>query len=87
VAQTGKQSLPEDGIVLPKYVGAIVRKNKEIYNLSAFSWLISTYVYKLFIRKPDNEYRLGEKHGEDMRVIGNEENPMLACGLDSSASG
>jgi hypothetical protein len=28
--------LPEDGIVLPKYVGAIVRKNKGIYNFSAF---------------------------------------------------
>jgi hypothetical protein len=41
VDQTGKYSLPEDGIVLPKYVGAIVRKNKEIYNFSAFDWLIS----------------------------------------------
>jgi hypothetical protein len=42
VAQTGKQSLPEDGIILPKQVGAIVRKNKELYNFSAFGWLIST---------------------------------------------
>jgi hypothetical protein len=42
VAQTGKQSLPEDDIVLPKHVGAIVRKNKEIHNFSAFGWLIST---------------------------------------------
>jgi hypothetical protein len=42
VAQTGKQSLPEDSIVLPKHVGAIVRKNIEIYNFSAFGWLIST---------------------------------------------
>jgi hypothetical protein len=42
VAQTGKKSLPEDGITLPKHVGAIVRKNKEIYNFSAFGWLIST---------------------------------------------
>jgi hypothetical protein len=42
VAQTGKQLLPEDGIALPKHVAAIVRKNKEIYNFSAFSCLIST---------------------------------------------
>jgi hypothetical protein len=42
VAQTGTQSLPEDGIVLPKHVGAIVSKNKETYNFSAFGWLIST---------------------------------------------
>jgi hypothetical protein len=42
MAQTGKQSLPEDGIVLPKHAGAIVRK-KVIYNFSAFGWLISTY--------------------------------------------
>jgi hypothetical protein len=33
------KKLPEDGIVLPKHVGAIV--NKEVYNFSAFSWLIS----------------------------------------------
>jgi hypothetical protein len=26
VAQKGKQSLPEDGIVLPKHVGAIVKE-------------------------------------------------------------
>jgi hypothetical protein len=31
--------LPEDGIVLPKHVEAIVRKNREIYNFSAFGWL------------------------------------------------
>jgi hypothetical protein len=30
------------GIVLPKHVGAIVRKNKELYNFSSFGWLIST---------------------------------------------
>jgi hypothetical protein len=42
MTQKGTQSLPEDGIVLPKHVGAIVRKNKEIYNFSAFGWLIST---------------------------------------------
>jgi hypothetical protein len=42
VAQTGKQLLPENGIVFPKHAGAIVRKNKEIYNFSAFGWLIST---------------------------------------------
>jgi hypothetical protein len=41
VAQKGKESLPEDGIVLPKHVGAIVKENKEVYNFSAFSWLIS----------------------------------------------
>jgi hypothetical protein len=43
VAQKGKQSLPEDGIVLPKHVGAIVKDNKEVYNFSSFSWLISTW--------------------------------------------
>jgi hypothetical protein len=43
VAQTGKQSLPKDGIVLPKHVGAIVKKNKKgIYNFRVFGWLIST---------------------------------------------
>jgi hypothetical protein len=29
-AQTGKYSLPEDAIVLPKHVAAIVRKNRGI---------------------------------------------------------
>jgi hypothetical protein len=33
--------LPEDGIVLPKHVGAIVKENEEVYNFSDFSWLIS----------------------------------------------
>jgi hypothetical protein len=42
VAQKGKLSLPEDGIVLPKHVVAIVKENKEVYNFSVFSWLIST---------------------------------------------
>jgi hypothetical protein len=42
VAQREKLSLPEDGIILPKHMGAIVRKNKEIYNFSALGWLIST---------------------------------------------
>jgi hypothetical protein len=37
VAQKGKQSLPVDGIVLLKPVGAIVEENKEVYNFSAFS--------------------------------------------------
>jgi hypothetical protein len=46
VAQTGKQSLAEDGIVLPKRVGAIVKKNKEIHNFSAFGWLISAYYFE-----------------------------------------
>jgi hypothetical protein len=32
VAQKGTQSLSEDGIVLPKHVGAIVKENKEVYN-------------------------------------------------------
>jgi hypothetical protein len=32
VAQKGTYSLPEDGIVLPKHVGAIVKENKEVYN-------------------------------------------------------
>jgi hypothetical protein len=31
VTQKGTQSLPDDGIVLPKHVGAIA-KNKEAYN-------------------------------------------------------
>jgi hypothetical protein len=31
------QSLREDGIVLPKHVGAIVYVNKEVYNFGAFS--------------------------------------------------
>jgi hypothetical protein len=38
----GKLSLPEDGIVLPKHVVAIMKDNKEVYNFSAFSLLIST---------------------------------------------
>jgi hypothetical protein len=42
VAQKGKWSLLEDGIILLKHVGAIVKENKEVYNFSAFSWLIST---------------------------------------------
>jgi hypothetical protein len=41
VALKGKQSLLEDGIVLPKHVGATVKENKEVYNFSVFSWLIS----------------------------------------------
>jgi hypothetical protein len=32
IIMVGTQSLPEDGIVLPKHVGAIV-KSKETYNL------------------------------------------------------
>jgi hypothetical protein len=31
VAQKVTQSLPADGIVLPKHVGAIVKENKEVY--------------------------------------------------------
>jgi hypothetical protein len=41
VAQKGILSLPEDGIVLPKHVGAIVKENKEVYNFNAFNWLVS----------------------------------------------
>jgi hypothetical protein len=51
VAQKGKQSLPEDGIVLPKYVGAIVKENKEVYNFSAFSWLVSTQYVPVYHTK------------------------------------
>jgi hypothetical protein len=50
VVQTGKQSLPEDGIVLPKHVGVIVRKNEEIYNFSAFGWFISTTTKVLYTK-------------------------------------
>jgi hypothetical protein len=32
MSHKGTQSLPEDGIVLPKHVGAIVKENKEVYN-------------------------------------------------------
>jgi hypothetical protein len=42
VAQKGTQSLPEDGIVLLKHVVAIVKESEEVYNFSAFSWLICT---------------------------------------------
>jgi hypothetical protein len=33
-----ENSHSEDGIVLPKHV----KENKEVYNFSAFSWLIAT---------------------------------------------
>jgi hypothetical protein len=42
VPQKGKLSLSDDGIVLPKYVGAIV-KNKEIYNLVHL--LVNLYIF------------------------------------------
>jgi hypothetical protein len=30
----GKQSLPEDGIILPKHVGATVKEKKEVVTLT-----------------------------------------------------
>jgi hypothetical protein len=42
VAQKGTYSLPEDGIILLKYVGAIVKEKLRTVSFSAFSWLIST---------------------------------------------
>jgi hypothetical protein len=44
VVQKGKQSLPEDGIVLPKNVGAIVKENKEVYNFNALGWSLRKHM-------------------------------------------
>jgi hypothetical protein len=35
--------LPEDGIVLPRHVGATLKKEKKSMEFSAFCWLFSTY--------------------------------------------
>jgi hypothetical protein len=51
VSQQGKYSLPEEGFVLPKHVGAIVKENKEIYNVIALSWLFSAYLTINFSNK------------------------------------
>jgi hypothetical protein len=49
VAQKGKYSLTEEGIGSPKHVrvGAIVKENKEVYNFSAYIWLVSTMFINL----------------------------------------
>jgi hypothetical protein len=56
--KTCVELLPDDGTVLPKHVGAIVKENKEVYNFSAFSWLISTQysVYRTTVIHKNKAY-------------------------------